>query len=46
MEEKISQIISECYDKLNDVFEENGKHLDYSVRDYMEYVINQEYERV
>lgn len=39
MEEKISSIIAECFNKLRDVFEEEGLELDYEQQDYVEELI-------
>ena len=42
MEEKINEIINECFDKLRQVFEENGVELDYETQDYVEEMINKQ----
>ena len=43
MEEKINEIINKCFDKLRQVFEENGIELDYETQDYVEEMINKQY---
>ena len=35
MEEKVTQIIGECFDKLRTLFDENGVGLSYEFEDYV-----------
>ena len=44
MEEKISNIIDECFTKLREVFEEEGLDLDYEAQEYVEELINKQLE--
>ena len=44
MEEKISNIIDECFTKLREAFEEEGFDLDYETQEYVEELINKHLE--
>lgn len=43
MEEKIEEIISECFDKLCKVFEKEGLELGYEHQEYVKEMIIQQY---
>ncbi len=44
MEEKINNIIDDCFTKLREVFEEEGLDLDYETQEYVEELINKQLE--
>ena len=45
IEQKISSIIRECFDKLREAFEEEGLELDYERQDYVEELILKDLEQ-